>query len=102
MYLNIHEVDMKNHLEVIVTLCDRELIGKKFRDGELRLHVNPRFYKGELADREAIEQALASATIANIVGKRAIALAIKKGVILKNNVIEISGVPHAQMIQLRE
>lgn len=93
---------MRNHVEFIVALCDKELVGKKLREGELNLHVNPRFYKGELVDEGAIDEAFKSATIANIVGKRAINLAIDKGLILKDNVITIDGIPHAQMILFQE
>ena len=102
MYLKIHEVDMKNHIERIVALCDKELIGKKLRDGNLRLNVNPRFYKGELADTDSIKDAFKIATIANIVGEKSIALALKEGVIKKENIIRISGVPHAQMVMIEE
>jgi len=102
MYMKIHEVDMRNHVEIIVALCDKELVGKKLSDGELRLHVNPRFYKGEIVDEQAIEEAFKSATIANIVGEKSISLAMKKGLILKNNIIKVEGIPHAQMVLFQE
>jgi hypothetical protein len=102
MYLKVHEVDMRNHIEVIVALCDKELIGKRLREGEIRLHVNPYFYKGVLASRKIVREALKSATIANIVGKRSVNLAIREGIIDKRNVITVQGVPHAQMILFEE
>ncbi len=102
MYLKIHEVDMKNHIEVIVALCDSELIGKRLIEGNLRLHVNPRFYRGELARKDTVENAFRLATVANIVGKKSVALALKSGIIKKENVIKVAGVPHAQMVLMGE
>jgi hypothetical protein len=102
MYLKVHKADMRNHIEVIVALCDKELIGKRLREGEIRLHVNKHFYKGELASKEMVREAFKVATIANIVGKRAVKLAIDEGIIDKNNVIKIQDVPHAQMVVFEE
>lgn len=93
---------MKNHIEVIVTLCDKELIGKRLIDGNLKLHVNPRFYKGELLSDKMIKEAFKNATIANIVGKKSVAFAMKNGIINKENIIKISEVPHAQMVLIKE
>ena len=47
MLMKVQQVDQKGYTEVIVALCDKELIGKTLKDGEIDLWVNPRFYEGD-------------------------------------------------------
>ena len=86
--------------EVLVAVCDAELIGKTFKEGDLKIEVKESFYGDrEVGEKEVIE-ALRMATIANITGKRAVELAIKIGVISKDNVLKIGDCWHAQMVLL--
>lgn len=90
---------IKNHTqgrERVVAACDEELLGKKLAEGRLRLHVNPDFYDGFEGDEAALEQFLRRSTVANLVGKRTVELAIKLGFVAPENVLTIEGVPHAQ------
>ncbi|ADT85156.1 MULTISPECIES: DUF424 domain-containing protein [Thermococcus] len=86
--------------EVLLAACDEELMGKTFREGELKLEVKERFYKGELRDVEDLEKLLEEATIANLVGERCVGKAIELGYIDKDRVLYIQGVPHAQMAKM--
>ncbi|WP_297092761.1 DUF424 domain-containing protein [Thermococcus sp.] len=86
--------------EVLLAACDEELLGKTFREGELKLEVKERFYKGELVDEEALETMLGEATIANLTGERCVGKAIELGYIDETRVLRIQGVPHAQMAKL--
>ena len=43
MYVKIHKSKDRN----IIAVCDEELIGKSFSEGNLVLDINERFYKGE-------------------------------------------------------
>lgn len=86
--------------DVLMAACDEELIGKELRDGELRLYVNPAFYKGELVNEEIFKNMAISATIGNLVGKRCVEFAIKIGIVHKDFVLKIDGVPHAQFVRL--
>ncbi|HIP74796.1 MAG TPA: DUF424 domain-containing protein [Thermococcus paralvinellae] len=86
--------------EILLAACDEELIGKTFREGELKLEVKERFYKGELRDVEELEKLLEEATIANLVGERCVGKAIELGYVDKNRVLHIQGVPHAQMAKM--
>jgi len=86
--------------EILLAACDEELIGKTFREGELKLEVKERFYKGELRDVKDLEKLLEEATIANLVGERCVGKAIELGYVDKNRVLHIQGVPHAQMAKM--
>ncbi|AEC52427.1 hypothetical protein PNA2_1512 [Pyrococcus sp. NA2] len=86
--------------EVLLAACDEELLGKTFREGELKLEVKERFYKGELVDLDALEELLAEATIANLTGERVVRKAIELGYIDESRVLRIQGIPHAQMAKM--
>lgn len=85
--------------ENMVIVCDEELLGKKFKNGELRLEVKESFYKGEKASVEDCLAALRSATIGNLVGS-IVEHAMKAGIIESGNVLRFQKVPHAQLVRL--
>ena len=86
--------------DILIGACDDTLIGKKFSEGKLQIDVSKEFYDGQRIDPKTFEKYLKNATIANLVGKETINLAIKIGLIEPECVIMIKGVPHAQMVQM--
>jgi hypothetical protein len=86
--------------EVIIAACDKELLGKEFHGGSLKLDVQESFYKGKLVSCREISDALKNATIANLVGERVIKCAILAGYIDRKSIIKIGGIPHAQLFVL--
>ena len=96
MYLKSYRVNK----ETIVAVCDSELLGRTLRQDELHLSVDEQFFKGLLASEHDVREALKDATIANLVGKRAVNCGINSGIIDDECVITIEGVPHAQMVML--
>jgi len=87
--------------EVMVAMCDEEVLGVKVREGDIILDVNPSFYKGTLMDVEDAVKILDEATIANIVGENSVRLAVENGIVHKDSVIYVSGVPHVQLVKMR-
>ncbi|MCX9014372.1 MAG: DUF424 family protein [Candidatus Methanoperedens sp.] len=96
MYMKIYETDAN----VMVAVCDKTIVGKTFREGELVLKLDECFYKGNEASDEEVKHAISCATVANIAGEKAIACAVDCGAIDPGTIIYIGGVPHAQMVQL--
>jgi len=86
--------------EVLLAACDEELLGKTFREGELKLEVKERFYRGELVEEDKLEELLEEATIANLTGERCVSKAIELGYVNPERVLRIQGVPHAQMAKM--
>ena len=97
MYVKIHKSKDRH----VVAVCDEDLIGKKFETKKLVLNVSERFYKGEKLSDEETYNVMKNALNLNIVGKRAIKLAIKNDIIEKENIIKIKNIPHAQVYQLQ-
>ncbi len=94
IYVKIH----KACNDIIVAVCDEDVMCNTYRSGELCLAVTPGFYKGALRDIGCLESLLPSATILNLVGRACVEKAIACGVINKENVLEIGGTLHAQMV----
>jgi hypothetical protein len=86
--------------EVLVAVCDSELVGKTYSAGDFRIEVKEEFYGKEDVGEDEVKGALESATIANITGEKAVKLAIKLGIIDKENVLKIGECWHAQMVTL--
>lgn len=83
--------------EVLVAVSDAALVGREFREGNLRLQVSEAFYGSEGADAAEVVRQLTLCTIANLVGVDTVMLAIRHGFVDPENVLDIDGVPHAQM-----
>ena len=97
MLINI----IKSYRE-IVTICDYELLGKYFEEGDFQLDIKESFYKGEKkTEQEIIEiiknMKMEDATF-NIVGEKSINAAIKSGLIFKDSIKTIQGIPFALML----
>jgi hypothetical protein len=97
MFVNI----IKSYRDV-VAVCDKELIRKKFEEGKYQLDVKENFYSGkECSEKEVIEiikdMQKEDATF-NIVGKKSVNAALKSGIILKEGIKEIQGVPFALVL----
>jgi hypothetical protein len=86
--------------EVLVAVCDSDLVGKRFAEGRLHVEVSKDFFGDEKASPEEIEAALKNATIANFVGCCAVEQAIRLGYVERENVLCIDGVLCAQMVRM--
>jgi len=88
--------------DILVVICDEELLGKKLRmkDRKITIEISKKFYGGKLIDGTTAIKMLEKATIGNLMGKNIVELASKNGFIVKENVILIDGIPHAQFVKL--
>lgn len=89
---------LKSSYDTILAVSDSDILGKSFSDGELQLTVSKEFYGSNSAEESEIIGLLKKATIVNAVGKSIISLLLTKTLVDKRNVIEIGGVPHAQIV----
>lgn len=86
--------------EILLAACDDDILGKTFSEGELELVVSESFYGGEKVDGVSFISFLKKATIANLVGKKVIEIALELRLISEDCILEIDGVPHAQIARL--
>lgn len=86
--------------EIVVGICDANLLGKKLIFNGVEIKISKRFFKGKKIDEEQALKLMEIATIGNLFGKEIIKLAAKAGFIDKKNIIKINEVPHAQFVKL--
>ena len=71
----------------VVALCDKELLGKKFEQGNKQIEVNEKFYAGdEILENDALDILINEAkenACFNFVGIKACQTAMKAGIIEK-------------------
>lgn len=85
---------------LLVTVCDPGLIGETFEEDGISLDVTEDFYDGEHLDTDDVIDSLARASVANIVGTEAVALAIEEGFVAEERVLDVDGTRHAQFLRL--
>lgn len=101
--MTAHRILMKSHSYgggLLLAACDRELLGRRFAEGVLRLEVSRPFYEGEAVEKRIFLEAMNLATVLNLVGKVTVGLAIEAGVVDPETVLHIQGVPHAQVVKV--
>jgi hypothetical protein len=84
----------------LVAVCDAASLGETFAEDEVSLTVDEAFYGGDPADADAVADGLARASVANLVGRETVALAIDLGVVDPDNVLDVDGTRHAQVLAL--
>ena len=85
---------------LLVTVCDADALGETFENGSVSLTVTEEFYGGGDADEESVADALASASVANLVGTRSVEFAIEAGFVDEETVLELDGTLHAQFLRM--
>ena len=97
MFLKVHHSPGTGD---IVAVCDRDLLNTTLRHGELSLRVSEWFYGTCPASEEVVAEALKKAGNINLIGKRAVRLAIDLGLVTQAGCIMIGEIPHAQVYSL--
>lgn len=96
MYLKTY----RHGSEVLIAVCDCEILGKTFNEGHLHLEVSQDFFGEDKATPSDVKAALSGATMANFMGCRSVEHAISLGYVKRENVISIEGVLYAQMVRM--
>jgi len=86
----------------VVAICDSDLIGKKFEEGNLQLEIKENFYLGQEADEEevieTIQKMVREDATFNIVGENSVNAALKSGLIREEGIVKIQGIPVALVL----
>jgi len=94
-YYKIH----KSRGKTLLAICDSDLLGKKFEEGKLALHVSRDFYGGQEIGNDVVD-IFPKADIINIAGSKIVSLALKGKWVSKEGIIKIRRIPHAQIFSL--
>ena len=96
VYVNLKKIGRN----VLLAVCDCELLGRTLREGKIVFHIKDEFYNGRRATIEEAMGMIDNSTIVNLVGKVCVEKAIAEGYVHPDAVLKIEGVPHAQIVKL--
>lgn len=95
MIVNEYSQDGKK----VVTVVDEELIGDVFEEGSAQIDLTSDFYKnGRKMNEDGLRRTIDDAYIISLVGEESIGFGNKYDLVDQESVIEVEGVPHAQII----
>lgn len=86
------------HQGAILTVTDKDILGKKYEEGKKQLDLANKFYSGEEKDTEYIKVRMEDAYVIHLTGKKAVAFGIEMGLVDKKRIITIAGIPHAEVL----
>lgn len=95
VYVNLKKVGRN----VLLAICDSEILGRTLREGKIVFHVKDEFYNGGRVTVEEAVGMIQNCTIVNMVGKNCVEKAIEKGYVHPEAVLNIEGIPHAQIVK---
>lgn len=96
-------VYVKEHwwgVDHVVAVCDKELLGRVLDNKGSRFYIDPAFYGGRLVELSKALEIIGRSTIANLVGRNIVEAAVREGLVHPDAVIEVDGVPHAQIVRV--
>ena len=85
---------------ILLAMCDANMLGKTLKQGKIVFHIREEFYKGVLVSLEEAVDLIQQSTIVNMIGRRIVKKAVEKGLVHPDAVLEIAGVPHAQIVKV--
>jgi hypothetical protein len=85
---------------VLLAACDADLLGRVLREGKIVFEVREEFYKGPKMSVDAAIDLVEKSTAVNMIGNCIVQKAIEKGLIHPEAVLNISGIPHAQIVKM--
>ena len=78
MSFSVNVIENKN--TILTNICDADLLDKHITTESLNLHINPKYYGGNVIGISEARELLSKSTIINMVGQNIISLSIKLGI----------------------
>lgn len=97
MFLKFHR---SPGLPDVLAVCDAELLNTTLKKGDVNVQISESFYGNLRVTEEEVKEALRKAENINLMGERAVALAIAAGLASRADCIMIGTVPHVQIYRL--
>jgi len=78
---------------LMLNICDHELVDKTLHDGETKIKINPNYYAERDVDEHEAKNLLTKCNSINMVGEKTISLAINLGIGSEKSIRRIEGIP---------
>ena len=89
------------HGSAMINICDLELVGEQIEQDSLVIGLSREYFQQEVIGDLTAQKLLLDCTIANLVGKRIVAHAIRLKLAKRASVKIISGVPFLMIYKFR-
>lgn len=86
--------------ETIIAACDRDLLDRKLREGELQLEVKRGFYHERIVGEGELLEEIDECTTANLVGEKTVSAYCRVNPHDRPAVKRIGGVPHIHLYRI--
>ena len=78
---------------LMLNICDPELIDKTLQDGNIKIKINPNYYAERDVDEHEAKNLLTKCNSINMVGEKTVSLATSMGIGSEKSIRRIEGVP---------
>ena len=78
---------------LMLNICDHELVDKTLYDGETKIKINPNYYAERDVDEHEAKNLLTKCNSINMVGEKTVSLAINLGIGSEKSIRRIEGIP---------
>jgi hypothetical protein len=100
---------IKQHITengIILAMCDSDLIGKVLEEGNILIDLKDysEFYIGTLSSEPEADSSINKDKLwsVNVIGRSSVSVALSKGIIEKEHVKTVKGVPYANAFKFKE
>lgn len=81
----------------ILVVSDKEILGRKFEEGNLQLDLSKEFYRGEEKPEAEIKALVKAAYLLHLTGRKTLKFFSGLGIINKKRILIVKGIPHAEV-----
>ncbi len=99
VYVRVVEVDEGGVVRRVAGVCDEELLGRVFREGDLVLEVNEEFFGGHVVELDEAVAIVESSDNVMAVGELVVSRLIEAGLVHPLSVNRIAGIPYALILR---
>ncbi|NAL77546.1 DUF424 family protein [Nitrososphaera sp. AFS] len=89
------------HGSTMINICDLELVGKQIEENNLVIRLSKEYFQQEIIEDLAAQRLLMDCAIANLVGQRIVANAIRLNLAKRASIKTISDIPFLMIYKFR-
>lgn len=96
-------IRVKLHLyqgQMILAVCDEDLIGKTLDNNGIPFRISESFYGGPLMGPDELIGLYKQVSNINVIGKNAVSLLVSRGLVNVDEIIMIDGIEHVQVFRV--
>jgi len=97
--LDVYVKLKKNGKNILLAICDANLLGKTLKEGKIVFKITNEFYKGRKISVDQAVTMIENSTNVNLIGNSCVKKAIENGFVHPEAVIKIEGISHVQIVK---